>query len=255
MDLNPDIKLARPLIIFDIEGTGLDTQEDRIVEISIMRISTNGHTELNTRRLKPGIPIPPDATEIHKITNEDVEDCLKFGQVAHKLHDYIKDCDIAGYNSNQYDIPLLANEFYRCGIDWDISHVNVIDIGNLYKILNPRSLEDAYRQYVGEELEGAHSADADVRATLHVLNAMLVKHDVPTDPKKLAIYSNYGNERMDVAGRFVKGEDGTVLINFAKYKGQPANEHPDFLEWMVFKASFPRDTTMIAQQILQGGAV
>lgn len=238
--------MKRDIIFFDIESTGLDTQYDRIVELCVKK-----GDEIKTIRVNPTIPIPLEASEIHGIYDKDVKDLPTFKQYAKAVHEFIKDCDIAGYNSNFFDVPMLYAEFERCGINWDYSEVNFIDVGNIFKIHEPRNLTSAYSFYCSKDLENAHSAEADVIATAEVFEAQLKKYNLQDKSRKeIAFISNYENEMVDLNRKFAKNEDGKIIFNFGKYKGEPAEDYPSFLQWMVFKADFPNDTTQIALQIL-----
>ena len=171
-----EIKLKRPLVFFDIESTGLDISADRIIEISFVKLYPDAHTDIKTRRINPGMHIPEASTAIHHITDEDVKDCPLFKQIAKSLAQQLEGCDIAGYNSIKFDIPLLAEEFLRCGVDFDFSRHRLVDVQNIYHKMEPRTLAAAYKFYCHKELEGAHGAEADTVATMEVLKAQLEKY-------------------------------------------------------------------------------
>lgn len=242
------IKTKRPIIFMDLETSGTDVQNDRIVEISFVKYQ-NGEKEIKTRRINPGIPIPKEAQDVHGISDDDVKNCPSFFQVAKSLYDYIQGCDIAGFNSNRFDVPMLYNEFQHAGIDWDYSDVNFIDVGNLFKILNPRTLSAAVLHYLGREHEDAHGAEADTIGTLEVLEKMLETEDIPKEVEELALFSNYDMPILDISGKFSTNKDGEIIFNFGKYRGEPANEHLDFVLWMRTK-DFPTDTLRICQRII-----
>lgn len=248
------MQIIRPIIFFDIESTGIDTEKDRIVELCVIKcFYPDTNREIKTYRINPGIPIPASATEIHGISDEDVKDAPLFKQLAKSLLEYIKDCDLGGYNSNHFDIPMLYAEFNRAGVLWDYKGVDFIDPGVIFKRKEERTLSAAMRFYCGEELEGAHGSEADTLATIKVFEAMVNKYDdLPDNIKELALYCNYDKKRLDLAGKFTLAEDGkTILLNFGKNKGLPAKDDWGFLNWMVNKASFPPDTTAIAIALMQ----
>lgn len=244
------LKLERPLIFLDIESTGVDRENDRIIELCLCKVHIDGSKEIKTNRYNPSIPIPPVTTEIHGIKDEDVADKPFFKQHAKGIIDFITNCDLAGFNSNAFDIPMLYNELQRAGLTLDYKSIRMIDVGNIFKIREARTLGAAVKFYCGLDHSDAHSAEADILATVNVFEAQLEKYeDLPTDISELALYSNYGNPVLDLSGKFTS-KDGIVLLNFGKYKGQPAADHLDFLDWMVNKASFPPDTYEIAHSIL-----
>lgn len=243
------IFFERPIIFFDIEGTGLNPQEDRIVELCMIKIvgfqSLDEIHEVKTVRMNPGIPISPDAQEVHGISNDDVKDCHTFAQYSKGILQFIRGCDICGFNSNRYDIPMLEAEFRRAGLTWNWRNASLIDVGNMFKILRPRTLEAAYIEFTGKSIENAHAAEDDVRATVEVLRCMLDVEPIEAkDVSALAKYSNYDNEVADLAGKFKFAEiDGkqVAVFNFTDRRGQPMTQDEGFLEWMLSK-DFPIDT-------------
>lgn len=248
------LKLTRPIVFLDIESTGLDTQTDRIVELCVCKVTPANEYTVKTYRFNPGIEIPEAATAIHGITNEMVKDCPAFAQLAKGMVGFIADCDIAGYNSNNYDLPLLYSELTRAGVDWDWKQHNLIDVGNIFKIKEERTLAAATKFYCNRELDNAHSAEADVIATAEVFFSQLEKYDdLPDEVVALARFSNYDKPMLDMQSRFTTDEAGDIILNFGKHKGEKAKLNIGFLEWMVNKANFPRDTVAIAQQIIAGG--
>lgn len=246
------ISLERPIVFIDVETTGTDTQADRIVEMSVVKLKVGGERIVKTYRFNPGIPIPAGATAIHGISDEDVKDNPPFSKMAKSFLEFITGCDLAGFKSNQFDFPLLYSEFTMAGIEWDYNGHNMIDVGSIYTIQEPRTLAAAVKFYCGKELEGAHGAEADIWATVDVFEKQIEQYpDLPKTVEELALFSNYGKKRLDMAGKFTLAEDGTtVLFNFGKQKGQPAKNDYGFLQWMVYKASFPPDTTKIAKQLM-----
>lgn len=243
-------KLERPLAFIDIEATGLNLEFDRIVELSICKLFPDGSREVKTKRYNPEISIPPEVTEIHGITDDDVKDKPLFRQEAKAILAYIEGCDLAGFNSNRYDVPLLFNEMLRAGLYLDYKQFKMIDVGNIFKIKEPRDLKAAVKFYCGTELQNAHSAEADITATVDVFLKQLEKYeDLPQDVGELALFSNHGNPILDLSGKFTMS-NGKIVFAFGPNRGKPAADYPDFLEWMVYKASFPRDTVEIAISLL-----
>lgn len=248
------IKTDKPIVWFDIESTGVDRENDRIVELCMIKIHPDGKKEVKTRRFNPEMPIPAGASEVHGIYDDDVKDEPKFRQVAKGVHSFIQGCDLGGFNSNAFDIPMLYNEFLRAGIEWDYSGHRMIDVGNIYKRLFPRTLESAVQTFLGREHDGAHGAEKDTVETYEVMDYFLSNSgdDVPKTVDELHIYSNYDSEMLDLHGKFKYDVDGeTILLNFGKHRGEPAKDHLDFLEWMVTRADFTPDVNRIANQILE----
>ncbi|MCF0173034.1 MAG: 3'-5' exonuclease [Bacteroidales bacterium] len=247
------LKLKNPLVFFDIESTGLNVASDRIVEISMVKVHPNGDREIKTRRLNPEMHIPEEAQEIHHISDDDVKDCPTFKQVAKSLAAWITGCDIAGYNSNHFDIPMLAEEFMRAGVDVDLRKRNVIDVQVIFYRQEPRTLSGAYKFYCGKDLEGAHGAQADTLATLEVLEAQLDRYpDLENDVKALAEFTKSANAPLDYAGRIIAGPDGEPTFNFGKHKGKRVADvlkaEPSYYTWMQ-EGDFTRDTKRVLTEI------
>jgi DNA polymerase-3 subunit epsilon len=251
------LNLRNPLIFFDLETTGVDVALDRIVEISYLKIYPNGEEESKTLRVNPEIPIPAKSTAIHGIQDEDVKDAPKFIEMARSLSKVFEGCDFAGYNSNKFDLPLLAEEFLRCGVEIDLKKRKFIDIQVIFHKKEPRTLSAAYRFYCNRELEGAHSAEADARATYEVLKAQLDKYDdLSNDVDELAKFSSH-NQNADFLGRIVYNENGAEIFNFGKYKGQLVEEvlkkDPGYYGWMM-NGQFPLHTKNVLTSIKLRGA-
>lgn len=248
------IQLQRPLALLDIESTDVDKENDRIVEIAVCKIFPDGSRKTVSRRVNPGIPIPKEASDVHGITDEMVADEPQFRQIAKGLMALLEGCDIGGFNSNNFDIPMLFHEFSRAGLYWDYTKFLMIDSGNLFKIQEPRTLTAAVKFYLGKDLEGAHGAQADIEATMDVLIAQIEKHEndegFPATLEDLALYTNYGNKVIDLSGKFVYNKDGEIILNFGKHKGELAKDNLSFLDWMVNKANFSEDTTLVATGII-----
>lgn len=231
------LKLKRPLVVFDLETTGMNINRDRIVEISLLKIFPDENQELRTYLVNPGVPIPPEVTEIHGIKDSDVKDKPSFKDIATELNHFLKECDFGGFNSNKFDFPLLVEEFYRAGIEFDAEKRKFIDAQRIYHFKEPRNLKAAYRFYCNQELENAHSAEADTLATWAVLQAQLEKYDdIPQDIEGLHRMSGQNN-LADLAGRFIHGSDGEILFNFGKHKGKKVKDilraEPGYYGWMM----------------------
>lgn len=239
------LKLTRPIIFFDLETTGINLTQDRIVEISAIKVMPDGNTDRRTRRINPGIPIPPEATAVHHITDEDVANEPAFSQIAKSLAHFFDGCDIAGFNSNRFDIPMLDEEFHRAGISFDFSRARFIDVQTIFHKKEPRNLVAAYKFYCGKDLEAAHSADADTQATYEVFLSQLERYeDLPGDVEKLSQYSSQGRN-VDFMGRLVYDDKGREVINFGKYKGKLAEDvlekDSGYYGW-IMKGDFSQNT-------------
>lgn len=215
------LQLTRPLVFFDLETTGLNLGVDRIVEISYYKVFPNGNAESKTLRVNPEMHISEEAAAVHGIHDEDVKDCPTFRQIAPSIAEVMRGCDLAGYNSNHFDVPLLAEEFLRAGVDIDLKKMHLVDAFTIFQKNEPRNLTAAYKFYCGKNLEDAHSADADTRATYEVLMAQLDRYeDVPNTVEALAEYTGGKGKSADFAGRIGYDEQGVEIFNFGKYKGQ-----------------------------------
>lgn len=248
-----ELNLKNPLVFFDLETTGTNTTKDRIVEISILKVFPNGKQEIKTKRINPEMPIPKESSDIHGIFDEDVKDAPTFRQVAKSLADQIEGCDLAGFNSSRFDIPLLAEEFLRVGMDVDFSKKKLIDVQIIFHKKEQRTLEAAYRFYCDRTLEDAHSAEADTLATFEVLKAQLDKYDdLPNDMAKLAEEYSFFNDNVDLAGRIIRNENGIEVFNFGKHKGKAVSEvlrtEPSFYAWMM-DADFAMNTKQALTKI------
>lgn len=246
------LKLKRPIVFFDLETTGVDTSKDRIVEISMIKVMPDGEEITKTRLINPGMPIPPSATAIHGITDEDVKDCPTFAQIAKSLEQFIRGCDFGGFNSNRFDLPLLVEEFMRAGVDVDFKRRKFVDVQNIFHKKEQRTLIAAYKFYCDKDLTEAHSAEADTRATYEVLQAQLDKYlDLENDVDALAEFSARG-ETVDYAGRIVYDEKGVEVFGFGKYKGRSVCEifslEPSYYDWMM-KGDFPLYTKKVITEL------
>ena len=250
------LKLKRPLLFFDIESTGLDISTDRIVEISMIKVMPDGSRQVKTRRVNPTIPIPAAAQAVHGISDEDVKDCPTFAQLAKSMYQWMEGCDIAGYNSISFDVPLLAEEFMRAGIEPDFHDRDMVDVQVIFYKKEPRTLSGAYKFYCDKNLEDAHAAEADTMATLEVLEAQLDRYpDLENDVDFLSKFTKRSN-MLDYAGRIVLDENGTPVFNFGKHKGKPVKEvlavEPSYYSW-IQNGDFTQDTKNVLTKIYLEG--
>lgn len=238
------LQLTHPLAIIDLETTGINLGTDRIVEIAIVKIMPDEKKVVKRKLINPEMPIPPASTAIHGITDEMVKDAPSFKQVANELKQFLENCDLAGYNSNRFDIPMLAEEFLRIGMEFESKGRKLLDVQKIFHMMEQRTLIAAYRFYCGKELEGAHGAEADASATWEVLVAQVMKYPqlgVNLD----TILKCIGEEQVvDYARRFIM-ENGIEIFNFGKHKGRPVAEilkaEPQYYDWMM-KGDFPLHT-------------
>jgi DNA polymerase III subunit epsilon len=260
-----ELKLTRPFAVFDLETTGTNVATDRIVEICIVKITPDGSQQVLTHRLNPGIPISKESTMIHGITDLDVKDCPTFGDLAPELEKFLEEADLSGYNAIKFDIPLLTEEFLRVGIDFSLMNRYIVDVQNIFHKMEPRTLKAAYKFYCHQNLEFAHSAEADTLATLEVLKAQLDTYDgqeysdpegntkipVKNNVKALHDFSFY-TKNVDLVGHIVFNEKQQEVLNFGKYKGRPVEDvfqkEPSYYDWMM-KSQFPLSTKRVIQSI------
>ena len=249
------LALKNPLLFFDIESTGLNVATDRIVEISIVKVSPGApgepnKVEVKTRRINPTIPITPGAQAVHGISDEDVKDCPTFKQVAKSLAQLMEGCDIAGYNSLKFDIPMLAEEFLRAGIEFDFRKRKLVDVQNIFHKKEQRTLKAAYKFYCGLNLDNAHSAEADTMATYEVLEAQLDRYAADEqDPllNDVAYLSKYSCQTrfVDYAGRIALNDKDEPVFNFGKHRGKRVVDvlraEPSYYNWMM-DGDFTLDT-------------
>ncbi|HOS45244.1 MAG: 3'-5' exonuclease [Bacteroidales bacterium] len=231
------LELKNPLIFFDLETTGIDIVNDRIVQIAYHKVYPNGKEESKSFLINPGIPIPAQATAIHNITNDDVAMAPLFKHVANEIARDFEGCDLAGYNSNRFDIPLLAEELLRAEVDIDLSKRKFIDVQVVFHKKEPRNLSAAYQFYCNKELTGAHDATVDTMATYEILKAQLeLYQDLPATVEGLSKYTTQSNN-VDFAGRFIYDENGHEVFNFGKYKGQKVSDilkkDTGYFGWML----------------------
>lgn len=243
------LKLEKPLAVFDLEATGLNINADRIVEIAIVRLDPDGKKTSYCRKINPEMPIPSESTAIHGISDDDVKDAPTLAVALQEIESFIENCDLAGFNSNKFDLPLLAEELLRVGSELDLAQRKHIDVQNIFHKMEQRTLSAAYQFYCGKELIDAHSALADTEATFEVLEAQIEKYpSLENDVSFLANFSLYSDvERVDFAGRLAFNEQKQVIYNFGKHKGktveQVLKEEPGYYGWML-DADFPLYTKM-----------
>ena len=247
------LNLKNPIIFFDIESTGLNVASDRIVEISMVKVMPDGTTEVKTRRINPTIHISEESSRIHGIYDEDVKDCPIFAQIAKSLAKWMEGCDIAGYNSNKFDIPLLYEEFLRAGVDFDFRKRKLVDVQNIFHKMEQRTLSAAYKFYCHKDLENAHSAEADTMATYEILQAQLDRYS-GTLQNDIAFLSDFSSKTRlaDYAGRIIYNDQDIPVFNFGKHKGKPVEEvlrkEPSYYSW-IMNGDFTLDTKKVLTEI------
>lgn len=246
------LNLKNPIVFFDLETTGINVASDRIVELSYLKVFPDGREESKTYLVNPTIPIPKEASDIHGIKDEDVKDKPPFAEIAKSIAKVMEGSDLAGYNSNKFDIPLLAEEMIRADVDVDFKKRKFIDVQVIFLKKEPRTLSAAYRFFCDKELEGAHSAEADTRATYEILKAQLDRYpDLENDMDKLSEFSSHTNNA-DFAGRIIFNDKGEECFNFGKYKGMRVvdvfEKDPGYYGWMIGN-DFPLYTKNILTKI------
>lgn len=248
------LKLTRPLVFFDLETTGVNVGTDRIVEISLVKQFPNGDKESKTWRVNPEMHIPKEASDVHHILDEDVKESPRFKDLAPQILDFIAESDLAGYNSNHFDVPMLQEELLRVGYDVDLrKDHHFVDVFVIFQKHTPRNLTAAYKHYCGKDLEGAHGANADTEATREVLLAQLERHaDVPETVEALEAYTTQ-QKTADLAGRIGYNANGEEMFCFGRYKGQPLREvflrEPNYYKW-IQDGDFPLYTKRVCQQVM-----
>lgn len=247
------LKLKRPLAFIDLETTGVSVGADRIVEIAILKINPDGSRSVKTHRVNPEMPISAESTSIHGITNEDVSQEPTFQDLAPSVFKFLFNCDLAGYNSNKFDIPMLVEEFYRVGIDFDFQERRLVDVQNIFHKMEQRTLKAAYQFYCQKDLENAHSAEADIIATFEVFEAQLDRYEslVP-EVEFLEEFSRFHNSA-DIMGRIVYNDQKVEVFNFGKYKNIAVEEvfrkEPGYYGWLM-NGDFPKSTKKVFEIIM-----
>ena len=258
------LNLKKPIIFFDLETTGVDICKDRIVEICMLKVLPTGDEILKTKRINPTILIPLESSMIHNIYDEDVAHSPTFAQLARGMEDFMQGCDLGGYNLCKFDIPLLAEEFLRCNIDFDISNRAIVDVCRIFHQMEQRTLSAAYKFYCDKVLDNAHSAEFDTIATYEILKAQIQRYEnismVSADLKEVFPVSNdmqqlhkfTAQNTVDLCGRIVFNNDGVEVFNFGKYKNVPVTEvlrkEPSYYDWMM-KGDFPLYTKKVLTKI------
>jgi DNA polymerase-3 subunit epsilon len=246
------LKLDNPIIVFDLETTGLNLAVDRIVEISVVKICPDGKEEIKTRRINPCMPIPAEATAIHKITDEDVKNCPTFREIAKSLAAFIEGCDLAGYNLIKFDIPLLAEEFLRTGLNVNFRKIKIIDVQNIFHKMEQRTLVAAYKFYCNKDLDKAHNAEADTKATYDILQSQLDRYPELQNNVKFLSEFSVNTQNFDYANRIIANKDNEPVFNFGKYKGRKVTEiftiEPSYYSW-IMNGEFTLDTKKVLSEI------
>jgi DNA polymerase-3 subunit epsilon len=236
------MNITKPIVFFDLETTGLDLSKDRAVSIATLKIDLEGKTEEKKILINPEMAIPTSASDIHGITDEMVADAPTFKQISKSLFTYFEGCDVAGYNSDYYDVPLLMKEFSRCGIDFPTWELNLVDVLKFEKLLNPNNLGEVYKRYTGKVLEGAHDALNDIRATFEILMCQLEKHGKnDLTPQEIDLMCQGERKRFDVSGKTYLNANGEVCWSIGKNAHNPVTKDTAYLNW-VLNSDFPEET-------------
>ena len=248
-----NLQLSRPLAFFDLETTGIQVGNDKIVEICILKVQNDGTEECKTWKVNPGMPIPKQSSDIHGITDDMVKDCPTFPELAVEIYSFIKDADLSGYNSNRFDLPLIAEEFLRADIDFDMKNRRSIDVQSVFFKMEPRTLTAAYKFYCNKDLLGAHGAEADTRATYEILKAQVERYEeLDNDSQSMADFTQPHQPNADLAGMIKFDTDGDEIFNFGKHKGKKVLEvmdkEPGYYGW-IQNADFPRYTKKVLTAI------
>jgi len=247
-----NLQLSRPICFLDLETTGINVSTDKIVEIAIVKISPDGTQVIKRKLINPEMPIPKSASDIHGITDEMVKDAPTFKSVANEIKQFIEGADLAGYNSNRFDIPMLNEEFLRAGVSVDVESRKLLDVQKVFHMMEQRTLTAAYKFYCQKNLEDAHSAEADAVATWEVLEAQLLKYPQIGNTVDAIVKFTGEDQIVDFARRFVI-ENGVEVFNFGKHKGKPVTqvlkEEPQYYDWMM-KGDFALHTKQKLTEIL-----
>lgn len=246
------LKLNRPLIVFDLETTGIQITHDRIIDIYLIKVDPAGSETTWYKRLNPQMPIPAEATAVHGISNDDVANCPTFSDVANELNQFIGQADFGGFNSNRFDFPMLVQEFYRAGIDFETEKRKFLDAQRIFHIKEPRNLTAAYAFYCNGNLEDAHSAKADTEATWEVIKAQLNRYtDLEPTVDFLHRFSGQ-DELVDLAGRIRRNPQGEPIFAFGKHKGRTVRsvfeKEPSYFDWMM-NGDFPENTKRVITRL------
>lgn len=248
-----NLKLSRPIAFLDLETTGINITNDRIVEIAIVKIQVDGSQQIKRKLINPTIPIPKASSDVHGITDEMVKDAPTFKQVANELKQFMDNCDMGGYNSNRFDLPLLIEEFSRSGVPFNIDGRKMVDVQKVFHQMEQRTLSAAYKFYCNKTLEGAHGAEVDATATWEILEAQIERYPNLGDTVETIVKFTGEDDIVDFARRFVKDDKGVEIFNFGKHKGksiaQVLKEEPQYYDWMM-KGDFALNTKQKLTEIL-----
>lgn len=246
------LNLTRPIAFIDLETTGVNVSNDRIVEIAIIKIMPDGTKQVKRKLINPLIPIPTGASDVHGITDEMVKDAPSFKQVANEVKQFIDSCDMGGYNSNRFDVPMLMEEFLRAGVSFSVDGRKLVDVQKVFHMMEQRTLGAAYKFYCNKTLDGAHSAEVDATATWEVLEAQIERYPQIGDTVESIVKFTGEDDIVDFARRFVK-DNGVEVFNFGKHKGKPVTqvlkEEPQYYDWMM-KGDFAMNTKQKLTEIL-----
>lgn len=247
-----NVTLTRPIVFFDLETTGINPTTDRIIELCVVKLHPDGQRESQVHVFNPTIPIPKEASDVHGFTDEMVKDKPIFAEKAKELQGFFAGCDLGGYNIVSFDLPLIAEEFCRASLFPPFNKdTRLVDGLKIFYAHEKRDLTSAYRFYCGKSLEDAHSAEADVNASIEVLNMQVERYGLLETVEELHSFSGGGSEIIDFAGKFARNEQGVIVLTFGKNAGKPAIEDKGYLEWML-KSDFPMYTKYIIGKILKG---
>jgi DNA polymerase III subunit epsilon len=245
------LQLTRPIAVIDLETTGINIGSDRIIEIAIIKISPDGTRQVKRKLLNPQMPIPKASSDVHGITDEMVKDAPTFKQAANEIKQFIDNCDMAGYNSNRFDVPMLVEEFLRIGMEISIDGKRLVDVQRIFHMMEQRTLSAAYKFYCQKNLEGAHSAEVDASATWEVLEAQIERYPQLGNTIESIVKATGEEDLVDFARRFIR-ENGVEIFNFGKHKGKPVaqvlKEEPQYYDWMM-KGDFPMHTKQKLSEI------
>ena len=251
------LKLDRPLVVFDIESTGTSPRKDRIIELAAIKVAPDGSEERRTWLLNPEMPIPPETTAIHGITDEIVKDCPTFADKADEIFEFFKGADLSGFNADRFDIPCLEEEFARVGLNLAATSRRHVDVQRIYHKMEPRDLTAAVKFYLGRPHEGAHGAEADAAATLEVLKAQMERYpDLPKTSAKMDEYLVPHDPLNADRNGMLRWKNGELTVNFGKKKGESLTKlllnEPNYLRWLV-KGDFDSEVRMIVKDLLENG--
>jgi DNA polymerase-3 subunit epsilon len=245
------LQLTRPIAVIDLETTGINIGSDRIVEIAIIKILPDGTRQVKRKLINPQMPIPKGSSDVHGITDEMVKDAPTFKQAANEIKQFIDNCDLAGYNSNRFDVPMLVEEFLRIGMEITIDGKRLVDVQRIFHMMEQRTLGAAYKFYCQKTLEGAHSAEVDASATWEVLEAQIERYPQLGTTIESIVKATGEEDLVDFARRFIR-ENGMEVFNFGKHKGKPVaqvlREEPQYYDWMM-KGDFPMHTKQKLSEI------